>query len=393
MLIIPGRQNTYEAGVPNYHALGTYVLLFLFLLAERGLLYSIGKSTLLAIRAFLPALAKCRRCFANLVLRSGIYMRLNINLNKRARKVVPLLFFVLILLVSQISASAADVDVLNIRISDSVSSAFGSFTLSEIADIEGPREASRIAGMLRFSTPASKILLRENVINALRKSSIAGVRIELRMPPEVSIEIIGNARQMGEKSAEEWRYLSEAVKKLSNWKYDVDVVPQGKIPSGVLSGPASIVPGSASTNLKFRDNTGKESSVLVRFTWYQPVQILKRSIKRGEIIRAEDIGERSVKIVTPNVYASTPEEVTGKSTRKALQQGEMILLSLVADVPIIQKGKLITLFVNLDGLMIESKGEAQQSGFEGDVISVKNLASKKIVSGVIRSPERVEVLK
>ena len=393
MLIIPGRENTYEAEVLNYHALGTYVLLFLFLLAARVLLFSIGASKPLAIKAFLPTFVKRRFCFANLVLKSGIYMQINISLFKRARRAVPLLFFVSILLLSQIITAHANTDVLNINIADTITSAFGSFTLSEIADIEGPKEASRIAGMLRFSTPASKILLREKVIDALQKSSIAGVRIELRMPPEVPIEIIGNARRTGEKSTEEWNYLREAVKKLSNWKYDVDVVPQGKIPQGVLSGPASIVPGSASANLNFRDNGGKEHSVLVRFAWYQPVQILKRSIKRGELIRAEDIGERSVKIVTPNVYASTPEEVIGKSIRKTQQQGEMILLSLVADVPIIQKGKIITLYINLDGLIIESKGEAQQSGFEGNVISVKNLSSKKIVSGVIRSPERVEVLK
>ncbi|MCL2147494.1 MAG: flagellar basal body P-ring formation chaperone FlgA [Synergistaceae bacterium] len=393
MLKIPGWKNTYEAEVLNYHASGTYVLLFLFLKAECRLLSAIGIFTRFAGQVLLPTLVKCRFCFVNLVLREVIYMQLNFNQLRRVRRAIPLLFFISVLLTSQVGVCAADVDVLNIRIADSISTAFGSFTLSEIADIEGPREASRIAGMLRFSAPDSKILYREKVIDALQKSSISGVRIELRMPSEVPIEVIGNARQTGEQSSEDWRYLREAVKKLSNWKYDVDAVPQGKVPPGQLSGPASIVPGSASTNLKFRDSGGEERSVLVRLTWYQPVQILKRSIKRGEIIRAEDIGERSVKIVTPNVYASSPEEVTGKSIRKSQQQGEMILLSLITDVPIIQKGKIITLFINLNGLTIESKGEALQSGYEGNVISVKNLASKKTVSGVIRSPDRVEVLK
>jgi flagella basal body P-ring formation protein FlgA len=294
---------------------------------------------------------------------------------------------------SEIIAVAADAPVLSITISDSIRSAFGSFTLSEVADIEGPKEATRIAGMLRFSVPASKTLVRENIVKALQKSSISGVRIELRMPSEVSIEVVGSALQTGEKDIEERRNLSDLVKKLSNWKYDVDVVPQGQIPQGVLSAPTSIVPGSASVTLKFRDEKGRERSVSARLTWYQPVQIFKRFMKRGEIIRAEDIGERLVKIVAPNVYAGAPEEVIGKSLRKSQQQGEMILLSLVADMPIIQKGKIITLFVDTGGIIIESKGEAQQSGYVGNVISVKNLTSKKIVSGIIRTPERVEVLK
>ncbi|MCL1875410.1 MAG: flagellar basal body P-ring formation chaperone FlgA [Synergistaceae bacterium] len=319
-------------------------------------------------------------------------MRFGLMLSK-ARRIIPLFFFVSVLLLSEITAVSADSPVLSIKISDSIRTAFSSFTLSEVADIEGPREPSRIAGMLRFSVPASKILLRENVVNTIQKSSIAGVRIELRMPSEVSIEVIGSVGETGKKTEEERRGLSDIVKKLSNWKYDVDAVPQGQIPQGVLSAPVSIVPGSASAILKFRDNRGQERSLSARLTWYQPVQIFKRSMKRGEIVRAEDIGERSVKIVAPGVYACTPEEVIGKTLRKSQQQGEMILLSLVADMPIIQKGKIITLFIDTGGIIIESKGEAQQSGSEGNTINVKNLSSKKIVSGVIRTSDRVEVLK
>ena len=309
-----------------------------------------------------------------------------------ARRIIPLLFFISVVFFLE-TIAAADTEVLSIKVSDNIRTAFNSFTLSEVALIEGPREASRAAGMLRFSVPASKMLSRENVIKTIQKSSISGVRIELRMPSEVSIEVIGSVGETGEKAEEERRSLSDMVKKLSNWKYDVDAVPQGQVPQGVLSSPASIVPGSASAILKFRDNKGKERSLSVRLTWYQPVQIFKRSMKRGEIIRAEDIGERTIKIVAPNVYACMPEEVIGKSLRKSQQQGEMILNSLVADLPIIQKGKIVTIFIETGGIIIESKGEAQQSGFEGNTISVKNLSSKKIVSGVIRTPERVEVLK
>lgn len=320
-------------------------------------------------------------------------MRFDFNLFP-ARRVIPPFFFISFLLLSWIiTAEAADSPILSVKISENIRTAFGSFTLSEVAIIEGPREASRIAGMLRFSVPASKILLREDVIKTIQKSSISGVKIELRMPSEVSIEIIGSVGETEENVAEERRGLSDMIKKLSNWKYDVDAVPQGKIPQGALTSPVSIVPGSASAILKFRDNRGKEHSLSVRLTWYQPVQIFKRSMKRGETIRAEDIGERSIKIVAPNVYACTPEEVIGKSLRKSQQQGEMILLSLIADMPIIQKGKIITLFIETGGIIIESKGEAQQSGSEGNTINVKNISSKKIVSGIIRSPERVEVLK
>ena len=300
---------------------------------------------------------------------------------------IPLLFFISALLLSGRAAGAAE-SVLSIRIPENVRTAMNIFTLSEIAEIEGPKEASRIAGMLRFSVHNSEVLLREDVINAIQKSNITGVRIELRMPKEVSVEVVGNA---GGVSSETERSLSEIVKRLSNWQYDVEVVPHGQIPPGKLTGPASITPGSASVILKFSDDKGKEQSVSARLTWYQPALVLKRSMKRGEVIRAEDIGERSVKIIAPNVYASSAQEVVGKSLRRAQQKGEMVLLSLLESMPIIHKGKIITLFIDSEGMMIESKGEALQDGDIGDTINVRNLSSKKIVSGIIRTAERVEV--
>jgi flagella basal body P-ring formation protein FlgA len=311
----------------------------------------------------------------------------------KARKIILLLFLISILLLSEIIAVAADSDVLSIKISDNVRSAFNSFTLSEVADIEGPKEASRIAGMLLFSVPASNTLLREDVINVLQKSEITGVRIELKMPTEVLVEVVDSVMQTEEKPAAEGHTLSEVIRKLSNWKFSVEAVPQRQIPKGVLIGPASIIPGSASVILRFRDNGGREHSVPVRLTWHQPALTLKRSMRRGEIIQAEDIGERSIKVMAPNVYASSPDEVIGKSLRRSQQQGEIVLLSLVASAPTIQRGKIITLFIDVGGMMIESRGEAQQSGSIGDTINVRNLSSKKIVSGIIRAPERVEVLK
>ena len=323
-----------------------------------------------------------------------------INVNTRlllvrykVRRTALLFTLISIMLLSEIIAIAAATDVLSIRIPDNVRSAFNTFTLSEVADIEGPGEASRIAGMLNFSISAAKTLSREDVIKAIQESDIAGVRIELRMSSLVSIEVVDSARQTEERTSEEGHTLREVIRKLSNWEFGIEAVPQKQIPRGVLIGPASIVPGSATATLKFRDNGGREHSVPVRLTWSQPALTLKRSMKRGEVIQAADIGERSIKIVAPNVYASSPNEVIGKALRKSQQQGEIILLSLIEDTPTIHRGKIITLFINVGGMMIESKGEAQQSGSVGDTINVRNLSSKKIVSGIIRAPERVEVLR
>lgn len=301
------------------------------------------------------------------------------------RRKLRLLFFIYFCLFLPVLATAQELPILRISIDDQAPVFQQSFLLSDIAKMDGPRSAVHMAGKIRF--PNNGVLYRTDVVNALKKCGVSDIRIELQMPEEVLLRRGQNAKNKNTVN------LADLIKRIANWQWDVEVQALGNVPSGRIVGPSSIIPGTASTTLKFRDELGQDKSLPVRLAWYQPVVVLARSLNRGELITPDDVGVRSIRITRPDVYASSVEDVVGKCLRKAQPQGEPILLSLVEFADVIQRGTIVTLYVLMKGgLLVESKGEALQDGRMGESIRVKNLASKKTVIGIVRSPTRVEVV-
>ena len=52
---------------------------------------------------------------------------------------------------------------------------------------------------------------------------------------------------------------------------------------------------------------------------------------------------------------------------------------------------MVTIVAVVNGLAIEAKGMALQRGNRGDIIKVRNLSSKKILSGRVAGVGRVEI--
>jgi flagella basal body P-ring formation protein FlgA len=185
--------------------------------------------------------------------------------------------------------------------------------------------------------------------------------------------------------------LKDLVKSLASWEGDVQVQYRGSIPEGQLTSPVSLVPGTSAATLRFRDSAGRERPLSVRLVWTQPALVLSRSVKRGELLKESDFVVRQIRVSRAGVYASRASEVLGRSLKKNLSQGETIPLNSVADVPIINRGKTVTITANNAGLRVEARGEALENGVLGDSIRVRNIASKVVIRAVVVAEDRVEV--
>jgi flagella basal body P-ring formation protein FlgA len=278
-------------------------------------------------------------------------------------------------------------------------------SLSEIAELEGQPDLTERAGALLLFVHGGAIS-REQVLEALKVSGLEDVRIELKMPASVKVEppltvvVIGKEGEKEGESApppEEGgragskEALAARIKELAAWDGEVEVNFQGSVPLGRLVSPASVVPGTAAATLRFQDSSGKERSLAVRLAWTQPVLVLTRSVKRGETLRESDFAVRPQRVARAGVYASRPSEAAGRSLRKNLSQGEAIALNLLVDVPIIERGKVVTIVVQSAGVTVKARGEALENGALGDVINVRNLASKAVVKAVVVAKDTVEV--
>lgn len=255
----------------------------------------------------------------------------------------------------------------------------GAFTLGEVAEIEGPRDAKEALSALLLSEEGGA-LTREQVLQAIRASGLEGVRVELTMPAVVRVEPSGG--EVGAPQAPALRSdvsLSSMIKSLAGWDGTVEVVASGPVPEGRLVAPASMVPGTPAATLRFQDEVGRLRSLAVRMTWHQDVQVAARTLQRGRPIRRQDLMTRRVQIARPGVYAERAEQALGFIPRRTLNQGEPVLLELLTSPTLVRKGRPVKVVARLAGLTATAEGVLLDDGEPGDVVRVRRTDRKNAV--------------
>jgi flagella basal body P-ring formation protein FlgA len=89
---------------------------------------------------------------------------------------------------------------------------------------------------------------------------------------------------------------------------------------------------------------------------------------------------------------SSIENLIGKMTTMAVQPNTILTEGIVEVPPTVKQGSLIKMFIKANGFKIVTKGLAQQTGYTGDVIKVKNLDSKKMLYGKIVDSDKVQIV-
>jgi flagella basal body P-ring formation protein FlgA len=78
--------------------------------------------------------------------------------------------------------------------------------------------------------------------------------------------------------------------------------------------------------------------------------------------------------------------------RRPLAAGAVLTPAMLTDVPLVTRGQQVTLEVGADTMNIRMAGEALDEAALGQRVRVRNLSSERVVEGVVRSAQVVEVL-
>ena len=301
------------------------------------------------------------------------------NFSRRSGLQALRLYRTLLLLLSLLFPFCSDASAVDLIIEmDAFVSVSGSpFPLSEAARLSGDPELVRKTGAFLLDIPPDGLLTRDTLLNTLVSKGIGGIRLKLVMPSAMRISLDES--------------LGALVKRLSGWRWTVDVEPLGPVPQGRLVSPPSIPPGSGSATLRFSDDRGNERALAVRLSWSQPAVVATRPLERGAVIAAADVAVREVRVMRSQPLASTPDEVLGRRLGKNLQTGEPVLLNSLSLTPIIQRGDSVIITVRKPGFLIEVRGEALDAGAEGESIRVRNLQSRAVIQALVVGSGRVEV--
>ncbi|HEY7230724.1 MAG TPA: flagellar basal body P-ring formation chaperone FlgA [Pseudolabrys sp.] len=122
------------------------------------------------------------------------------------------------------------------------------------------------------------------------------------------------------------------------------------------------------------------------------IATIGRTIERGTIIKAADVVmDRRPRAEVGRDIITRREDAAGLAARGTLQGGRPLRAADLMKPDLIQRNESVTLVYEAPGIVLTIRGRANEGGVEGDVISVLNEHSKRLVHGVIIGPGRVAV--
>ena len=286
-----------------------------------------------------------------------------------------------------------------------------SVTIGDIASVscDDPRLCEKIRNIYvaTLASPGTTLnISADQVADILRKNlpnlgvSLAGVR------GTVPVEIVVT-RVRGSKIRNIYAgiYKDYVLSHMPWAKTDVTI-------SDIRVGSTTIVPGKngvtyrvvADSSLSFLGNTplsivmfrngDRIGSVRVvgKVNVFKKVAKAARGIKSHEVFTQNDVRFVKENIAElPHDVITDSGDIMGKESVRSFRVNEIIRKRDVAQPLLVQKGDVVTILISAPGLLITSKGQALEGGRLGQMMRVKNIATKRIVIGMVKGHKTVQV--
>lgn len=122
-----------------------------------------------------------------------------------------------------------------------------------------------------------------------------------------------------------------------------------------------------------------------------PVVVTTRTVARGaSLAQAQRMEHRSLHTL-PHDVVTNLDALDGVVARRSMSPGFVVRQSALKRPVLIKRGQIIGLRVRRGGVVITSRGIAQQSGRLSDTIRIKMPSTQKILMGVVRAQSLVEL--
>ena len=122
------------------------------------------------------------------------------------------------------------------------------------------------------------------------------------------------------------------------------------------------------------------------------VVVAKKPLRKHIPITEDDIEVHKMDLAElPHNVITDPEEVLGKRTRRAIGSKTVLRTDLIELPPIIQRGDIVVVVAESNGLRITALGKAKRKGRLGERIPVENFDSKKILHAEVVDSRTVRI--
>jgi len=133
--------------------------------------------------------------------------------------------------------------------------------------------------------------------------------------------------------------------------------------------------------------------VPVRMVGTSAVAIAARAIVAGSVLTEKDvrIEQRDIPELPPG-YLDDPTVAIGLTVARPISSGAVITNQYLVAAKAVQRGQTVTLVADLGSMSIRTEGKALGDALINQRVKVENLSSGKIVEGVARSEQTVEIV-
>jgi flagella basal body P-ring formation protein FlgA len=150
------------------------------------------------------------------------------------------------------------------------------------------------------------------------------------------------------------------------------------------------IPGRAIFTFVFAHGKRIRATALVKA--FDPVVLSRRPLDKGEVLSKDDLYTALMNIVSmPKGTVSSDAELVGKQLSRAISANLPITDVMVSSTRQAKKGRKVTLIAEAPGFTVRTAGELMQNCFVGNYAKVVNLASHKMVSGLLIDEQTVKV--
>jgi len=133
--------------------------------------------------------------------------------------------------------------------------------------------------------------------------------------------------------------------------------------------------------------------VPVRIVGTSTVTIAARAIVVGAVLTDKDLRteQRDVSELAPG-YMDDPTVAIGLTASRPISSGAVITNQYLVAAKAVQRGQTVTLVADAGGMSVRMAGRALSDGLMNQRVRVENLSSGKIVEGIARSEQIVEII-
>jgi flagellar basal body P-ring formation protein FlgA len=175
----------------------------------------------------------------------------------------------------------------------------------------------------------------------------------------------------------------------------IPALPAGRLSVEVTTSPHERFMGDVSVTMHFHVDGREVRNMRVsgKIERYQEVIHSVRAMKRNEVIADADIQSVRMNVAAhPDRYSTQRDQVVGKKLLCSIGPNQPLSSRDLDQPSLVKRGDPVTIVYQEEGLRLSTRGEAKESGGQGDRVRIRNVDSKKNILCQVIDAQTVEVL-